>query len=111
MLEYAAWLKGLPHKPVFDAYRAGFDFTFVYWYLMRICRSRECAIPVKVPKDRDAALNFGLTYTCQKVHVRLLREPYPVKGFVRIAGENTAYHKINSPIAPTFIPDMLVVFP
>jgi hypothetical protein len=46
MPEYVAWLKGLPHKPVFVAYPAGFDFTFVYWYLIRICRSHECAISV-----------------------------------------------------------------
>jgi hypothetical protein len=35
MRAYAAWLKGLPGKPVFVAYPAGFDFTFVYWYLIR----------------------------------------------------------------------------
>jgi hypothetical protein len=33
--EYVAWLKSLPGKPVFVAYPAGFDFTFVYWYLIR----------------------------------------------------------------------------
>jgi len=27
------WLKTLPGKPVFVAYPAGFDFTFVMWYL------------------------------------------------------------------------------
>lgn len=43
---YVAWLKGLPHKPVFVAYPAVFNFTFVYWYLIRICRSHECALPV-----------------------------------------------------------------
>jgi hypothetical protein len=32
---YLAWLKGLPGKPVFVAYPAGFDFMFVYWYLIR----------------------------------------------------------------------------
>lgn len=32
---YVAWLKSLPGKPVFVAYPAGFDFTFVYWYLLR----------------------------------------------------------------------------
>lgn len=32
---YVEWLKSLPGKPVFVAYPAGFDFTFVYWYLMR----------------------------------------------------------------------------
>jgi len=35
MVEYATWLDGLPGRPVFTAYPAGFDFTFVYWYLMR----------------------------------------------------------------------------
>src|SRR5688500_12436095 len=33
--DYVAWLDGLPGKPVFVAYPAGFDFTFVYWYLIR----------------------------------------------------------------------------
>ena len=32
---YAAWLEGLAGRPVFVAYPAGFDFTFVYWYLIR----------------------------------------------------------------------------
>jgi hypothetical protein len=32
---YAAWLKALPGSPVFVAYPAGYDFTFVYWYLVR----------------------------------------------------------------------------
>jgi hypothetical protein len=35
MLAYVAWLKALPGKPVFVAYPAGFDFLFVYWYLIR----------------------------------------------------------------------------
>jgi hypothetical protein len=35
MHEYLQWVKDLPGKPVFVAYPAGFDFTFVYWYLMR----------------------------------------------------------------------------
>lgn len=35
MKQYVVWLKGLPGKPVFVAYPAGFDFTFVYWYLIR----------------------------------------------------------------------------
>ena len=34
-MEYCAWLEGLPGRPGFVAYPAGFDFTFVYWYLMR----------------------------------------------------------------------------
>src|SRR5262249_43290039 len=35
MARYVAWLKGLPGRPVFVAYPAGFDFLFVYWYLIR----------------------------------------------------------------------------
>ena len=35
MTGYAAWLKTLPGTPVFVGYPAAFDFTFVYWYLVR----------------------------------------------------------------------------
>lgn len=35
---YVRWLKSLPGKPVFVAYPAGFDFTFVYWYLVRFAK-------------------------------------------------------------------------
>jgi len=35
MPRYVAWVKALPGKPVFVGYPAGFDFLFVYWYLMR----------------------------------------------------------------------------
>jgi hypothetical protein len=35
MSRYLSWLKALPGRPVFVAYPAGFDFLFVYWYLVR----------------------------------------------------------------------------
>jgi len=35
MPRYVAWLKALPSRPVFVGYPAGFDFLFVYWYLIR----------------------------------------------------------------------------
>ncbi|MFZ6653878.1 exonuclease [Undibacterium sp. TJN19] len=35
MQRYVAWVKTLPGRPVFVAYPAGFDFLFVYWYLIR----------------------------------------------------------------------------
>ncbi|MFZ6766517.1 exonuclease [Undibacterium sp. Di26W] len=35
MPRYVSWIKTLPGKPVFVAYPAGFDFLFVYWYLIR----------------------------------------------------------------------------
>lgn len=35
MQMYLSWVKTLPGTPVFVAYPAGFDFLFVYWYLIR----------------------------------------------------------------------------
>ena len=35
MTRYTEWIKSLPGKPVFVAYPAGFDFMFIYWYLIR----------------------------------------------------------------------------
>lgn len=35
MKEYVVWLKSLPGRPIFVGYPVGFDFTFIYWYLMR----------------------------------------------------------------------------
>ena len=35
ILEYVNWLDKLDGKPVFVGYPAGFDFLFVYWYLIR----------------------------------------------------------------------------
>lgn len=35
MADLTRFLEALPGSPVFVAYPAGFDFTFVYWYLVR----------------------------------------------------------------------------
>jgi len=35
MRRFVDWLESLGGKPVFVAYPAGFDFTFVYWYLIK----------------------------------------------------------------------------
>ena len=35
MKRYVDWIEALEGQPVFVAYPAGFDFLFVYWYLMR----------------------------------------------------------------------------
>jgi len=35
MRRYAAWVESLDGRPVFVAYPAGFDFSFVNWYLIR----------------------------------------------------------------------------
>jgi len=34
MNEFSDWLHALPGKPVCVCYPAGYDFTFVYWYLI-----------------------------------------------------------------------------
>jgi hypothetical protein len=34
MQEYVAWVNSLPGKPVFVGYPAGFDFLYVYWYII-----------------------------------------------------------------------------
>ncbi len=35
MRDFVAWTGGLPGRPVFVAYPAGFDFTYVYWYAVK----------------------------------------------------------------------------
>ncbi len=35
MRRYVEWIAGLAGTPVFVAYPAGFDFSFMYWYLIR----------------------------------------------------------------------------
>lgn len=35
MPRYVKWVKSFEGKPVFVAYPAGFDFTFMYYYMMR----------------------------------------------------------------------------
>lgn len=50
MRDYCDWLEALPGRPVFVAYPAGFDFTFVRWYLMRFtgrCPFGFAALDVK----------------------------------------------------------------
>jgi DNA polymerase III alpha subunit (gram-positive type) len=65
MARYLAWLKALPGKPVFVAYPAAFDFSFVYWYL-----------------DRYAGENpFGFSVIDIKTYaMAMLRKPYRACG-------------------------------
>lgn len=35
MKSFVAWVKSLPGNPVFVGYPAGYDFTFVYWYMIK----------------------------------------------------------------------------
>lgn len=54
---YVKWVDTLPGKPVFVAYPAGFDFTFMFWYMMRFagrCPFSWSALDIKT-------LAFALT--------------------------------------------------
>jgi hypothetical protein len=35
MLDYVSWVKTFKGEPVFVAYPAGFDFNFMFWYMIR----------------------------------------------------------------------------
>jgi len=35
MPRFVSWVEGLGKRPVFVAYPAGFDFTFMYWYMIK----------------------------------------------------------------------------
>lgn len=39
MHEYVAWVTELPGTPVFVAYPAGYDFMFMYWYMIKFAGS------------------------------------------------------------------------
>src|SRR5439155_11681070 len=43
MPRYVVWIQKLPGRPVFVAYPAGFDFLFVYWYLIRFAGESPCS--------------------------------------------------------------------
>lgn len=38
MKEFTEWVKTLPGKPVCVAYPAGYDFMFLYWYMIRFTK-------------------------------------------------------------------------
>jgi hypothetical protein len=40
MRDYLAWLNGLPGQPLFLGWPAGWDFMWVYWYLVRFTGER-----------------------------------------------------------------------
>jgi DNA polymerase III alpha subunit (gram-positive type) len=38
MTKFVSWVDSLPGKPVFVAYPAGYDFVFMYWYMMKFVK-------------------------------------------------------------------------
>jgi len=60
MNDYLRWLKSLPGRPVFVAYPAGFDFMFVYWYLIRFAGESPFSFSaLDVKSFAMAMLGFG----------------------------------------------------
>ncbi len=75
---YATWIEALPGKPVFVAYPAGFDFTFVYWYLYRFagrCPFSHAALDVKTLAM--AALGTRFHETSKRAFPRRWFDPLP----------------------------------
>ena len=56
MPAYVAWLRSLPGKPVFVGYPAGFDFLFVYWYLIRFAGESPFSFSALDVKSYAAAM-------------------------------------------------------
>jgi hypothetical protein len=61
MKEYVGWVGGLGARPVFVAYPAGFDFLFVYWYLIRFAGESPFSFSAVDIKTFAMAL-MGKTY-------------------------------------------------
>ena len=75
---YAKWVDDLPGKAVFVAYPAGFDFTFVYWYLHRFvgrCPFSHSALDVKTLAM--AALGTRFHETAKRAMPRRWFDPLP----------------------------------
>jgi hypothetical protein len=69
LVAYVEWVEALPGKPVFVAMPAGFDFTFMFWYMMRFtgrCPFSWSALDIKtlafaaVPQVHQAAFPQAL---------------------------------------------------
>lgn len=56
MPRYVAWIKRLPGRPVFVGYPAGFDFLFVYWYLIRFAGESPFSFSALDVKSYAAAM-------------------------------------------------------
>jgi DNA polymerase III alpha subunit (gram-positive type) len=56
MRAFVDWVDGVSKKPVFVAYPAGFDFTFMYWYLMKFVGRSPFSFAALDVKSYAAAL-------------------------------------------------------
>jgi hypothetical protein len=78
MPEYAAWVDALPGKPVFVAYPAGFDFTFIYWYAHRFTgRSPFSHSALDIKSLAMAVLGTKFHETAKRAMPRRWFDPLP----------------------------------
>ena len=75
MQSYISWLKSLPGKPVFVAYPAGFDFLFVYWYLIRFTGESPFSFSALDIKTYAMAM-LKTEYRLSLIHISEPTRPY-----------------------------------
>lgn len=83
MHRYSAWIKALPGRPVFVAYPAGYDFLFVYWYLIRFTGESPFSFSALDMKTYAMAL-LGLPYR-DSTKRRMPRDWFPAKRHTHVA--------------------------
>lgn len=78
MPAYVRWLKALPGKPVFVGYPAGFDFLFVYWYLIRFAGESPFSFSaLDVKSFAMAVLGTGYRETTKRNMPKRWFDPLP----------------------------------
>jgi hypothetical protein len=113
MPEYAAWVEALPGKPVFVAYPAGFDFTFVYWYLVRFAGRSPYSYAALDVKSYAAALlgtrfrdtskrSMPTRWLSERPHTHVALEDALEQGemFMKMLAESRARAKVRAPTEP-----------
>jgi hypothetical protein len=82
MHAFHTWLKNLPGKPVFIGYPAGFDFLFIYWYLIYFTGSSPfsfsaldiktyAAAMLKLPYRQATKRNMPKRWFCKYPHTHV----------------------------------------
>lgn len=64
MQDYLLWVEELPGTPVFVAYPAGYDFMFMYWYMMRFVKKSPfsfSALDIKTYASAVLRIDFRKT--------------------------------------------------
>ncbi|MBM4062854.1 MAG: exonuclease [Planctomycetes bacterium] len=78
MPRYVRWLRGLPGRPVFVGQPAGYDFLWVYWYLLRFAGVSPFGHSAVDAKTYAMALLKRPYHDCAKSRLpREWRDPLP----------------------------------